>query len=964
MSRHEHRRLRWAQLVLVLIGLLGSACEAPSLKVTLAGCFYLRADGSCEVSRDIKGQFDELRLLVEASPQTEISVFQGWRGLSTTIDHQDRGRLVRVRPLAGVSSLTVVARRGITWQRQVLQVHEWTAAEWVQKAFDTWAFRGHPEVAERELRERLREPQSLPDEAWALGILARIALEGNRISEAEDLFRRALKADQKAGLISNVIRDSFRLKEILATHQQRFESATRLLDSIEDAVQQDPGSRSWLEYNRGLVELEQDRLVNALKHAEAGEQWAQRFGDLEAIRELRAMQAEVLQRLNRTHEANVLFRGLADSEPSPCRRAELYLGQGRVGRHLLEGPQTAKADATPEVPLQAALRIYRTPGESGCSHQRRMRRVLLELAQVAVLHRNPKEAQEWLQQLEHGLSSQDVESNRDLQPQIFNIKGQIALQEAQTPDSPAEVRQSALKRAQSAFEEMKKQSIPPTSAQSVHDTQALLFHESYWQALVGIAEAQRAMKQYPEALKTCLEADSYLANYGLSLPLGASRGGFLGRHERGSSLCLTLFLECNQQDAAFNWLREVRVRASLPLLGVLQRTTDQSTPRSYVDLRKLLDKNVQEEELAAQDRIATLRQERVHLYEQLLETIETLAPPAQPPAKRSFRPLAQGELALICHPGLGGGWICIAATSTQKVSFRVDKLGKGVDRERLAQDLLGPIDPLLRSSRVLRVLAYGNEMRTETDIHLLPRIVNGKSVPLWNSGIDVVYALDLPLEQINSNSGERRIALLVADPQQNLPELRKVADELETAFRVKNWRTIVQIGGEQTYGRWPNQQESPTPAALQENLRTMLETADLFLYMGHAAVERPAGWTHALRTAREAGLLVTDILLLSRVPRQVILLGCETAESSEETGGQEALGIAQSFVARGAEAVIATQRPVKAAWVATLARALSRQGLTGQTHDLVDLLRRSISELAAQPENAAEDLGTFRVVVP
>ena len=167
-------QLRWSPLLLGFMGLFLAACEAPPLAVTFGGCPYLRANSVCEVNYGIDGQLEELRLLVKTSPQADITVFQGRKSLPARIERTDLGRLVRVRPLPGVSGLTIVARKGIAWRRQDLVVREWTASDWVQKAFDTWAYRGNPEAAKRDLQERLeREPPRFDDEAWARGFLAR-----------------------------------------------------------------------------------------------------------------------------------------------------------------------------------------------------------------------------------------------------------------------------------------------------------------------------------------------------------------------------------------------------------------------------------------------------------------------------------------------------------------------------------------------------------------------------------------------------------------------------------------------------------------------------------------------------------------------------------------------------------------------------------------------------------------------
>lgn len=73
-----------------------------------------------------------------------------------------------------------------------------------------------------------------------------------------------------------------------------------------------------------------------------------------------------------------------------------------------------------------------------------------------------------------------------------------------------------------------------------------------------------------------------------------------------------------------------------------------------------------------------------------------------------------------------------------------------------------------------------------------------------------------------------------------------------------------------------------------QGLRSNRESVELFWYMGHASVDRAAGWTHDRKGAKEVGLLVTDILFFRREPKWAVLLGCRTEQCSEQPAARNA----------------------------------------------------------------------------
>src|SRR5205807_1591912 len=90
----------------------------------------------------------------------------------------------------------------------------------------------------------------------------------------------------------------------------------------------------------------------------------------------------------------------------------------------------------------------------------------------------------------------------------------------------------------------------------------------------------------------------------------------------------------------------------------------------------------------------------------------------------------------------------------------------------------------------------------------------------------------------------------------------------------------------------------------------------LFLYFGHGVHETSGGWYDALGTNLAPNVMhpylgVSDVLLMEKAPLWVVLIGCTTGLSSEETGDVEGMGMAQAFLARGSRWAVASVREVQ-----------------------------------------------------
>lgn len=141
-------------------------------------------------------------------------------------------------------------------------------------------------------------------------------------------------------------------------------------------------------------------------------------------------------------------------------------------------------------------------------------------------------------------------------------------------------------------------------------------------------------------------------------------------------------------------------------------------------------------------------------------------------------------------------------------------------------------------------------------------------------------------------------------------------------------------------------------------VRDALGRAGVAHFAGHAQHGDDA-WSSALLLHGRERLDVADVLVLPRAPRLVALSACEGALETSE-----AMGIAQAFARRGAEAVVAPVRPIRdrgaAAFWARYYDALFAQDARGASAAARDALRGVMRDAPADLDDAL----ALRVLVP
>ncbi len=203
----------------------------------------------------------------------------------------------------------------------------------------------------------------------------------------------------------------------------------------------------------------------------------------------------------------------------------------------------------------------------------------------------------------------------------------------------------------------------------------------------------------------------------------------------------------------------------------------------------------------------------------------------------------------------------------------------------------------------------------------------------------IAYSLDLPPRAALKTKG--RVALVLADPRDDLPEARAEAETVERALEAKSWKVIGLRGADAT----------------QSRLLEYAAEVELLHYAGHGIRSGLSGWDSALLLAEDARFGVHDIFALPGVPHGVVLTGCETAAATPDTVGG-GMNIGRAFVLAGSEWVIAADTDVDDRFAAEVGIAVQlSDGPDGATR-----LREALLRLRA--DDPGLPWGQFRVIVP
>jgi CHAT domain-containing protein len=269
------------------------------------------------------------------------------------------------------------------------------------------------------------------------------------------------------------------------------------------------------------------------------------------------------------------------------------------------------------------------------------------------------------------------------------------------------------------------------------------------------------------------------------------------------------------------------------------------------------------------------------------------------------------SLTLLYHP-LVNGWVGFALESNGQVHMArlppFDKEARaavetGSHSAALSKILLEPFAEPIRRAKRLRIPAHGRLRRVPFEALPWEGRVLADSVAV-TYGFDGAGVMDRDVDpslKCKTQPG----ALVVTNPGGDLPGAKNASARVQNALLSHGWSVRVLEG----------------VAATRENTLAQLQDpcTALFHYDGHAKFDGRDGLRAAL-VLHDGTLTVTDILDLPRVPQSVALLGCAT-------GKDEGLGLAQAFLVRGSQEVLAAMEDVDDRLSQRLAEGLYEDGV-------------------------------------
>lgn len=475
--------------------------------------------------------------------------------------------------------------------------------------------------------------------------------------------------------------------------------------------------------------------------------------------------------------------------------------------------------------------------------------------------------------------------------------------------------------------------LPRSSASSVSSTDS----QMRWSAMVRRADSARRWGFFGAALESYREAEALLDRRLDNVGIDTGSELFLaGRSASAEGLVGTLY-ELGRLDEALCAARIARARGMARLDQVTRLAGASEEQRAQWDevvfevaakRRRIAKRKADLWSLSVEEQTPA----RVQIEEEtrtangrLDEAVRALGLRAVARSCDDLRPPAEGEV-LIALIESEGDWIVFAARGDEVEAERVETKDLWSEREWLSS-----FDSVEDASLITLIPAGASW-------GLRLQAASWRGRPLIELA-PVRFSLDLPIRNVEGSLDRR--ALVVADPNENLPRAREEAAAVAERLSDQKWNVDARTGRD----------AAAIGSAIGESR--------LFHYAGHGDRKGLSGWESALVLGDGQRFGVHDILALQRVPQGVVLTGCLTGAVSPETlGGGMNLG--RAFVLSGSSWVVASDEKV----ADTLARDV---GIALYANDdLPDdgprALRAALLDVRAK--DPASRWTSFRVVTP
>jgi tetratricopeptide (TPR) repeat protein len=707
--------------------------------------------------------------------------------------------------------------------------------------------------------EILRQGATAGERGPADAAIGRMALALGKFDRAEPAFRSSIAAAMTDGRIGDVVRDGSALVWALVMLEQRFTDARIVLETMKVAGGQYPEGRVWIDYHAGVLAAHTGDIRTALGHYRAAERNGQRLG-LATLAENASMEiAFLLTRVGRADEAIASLKAL--SPPAdPCARASWALDLAWTSMQRLGDRPTGRRD--PEV-WDALIGAERAT--QSCPDPHRHLMAIINSAEYALAIDDDAE----ISRLVAAVQALPLERDVLLGSWRSDVLGRQFL------------RHRKARPALAAFEDQ------------VRAARGAGLIEEEFRGEVGAGRALLALGQRDAAIARLKTAQTVLERMMSEIPLGEGRGTFLGGHDDGVRTLLGALVAGGAVREAMHvarWARAAELihAARMDRLSRLapeaRRGWDEALGR-YQRIRSEIEHQAENDWTIPREHLVQLRASRQARADQARATLDgayqLLIEDHSNPRERTLSDPAPQQLYLAFFPG-PHGWYAFAATPTRTIARPIDDMA--LASAAGAAKVLALFRSELTSARRVRFFPYG--MSDRVDWHALPW--NGR--PLAAS-LEVEYGLDLPMQTGSRPAPDiRRSALIVANPTGDLAAATSEADLVARALGA--WQ-VIRIEGAN---------------ATRQALLNELKQARLFHYAGHAEVVASQGLSSALLLNGNARIELGDLLATASVPDFVVLSACDAAAVGP--GHPSLMGLGQAFIAAGAQAVIAPNRPI------------------------------------------------------
>lgn len=900
-------RRAWVAATIVLL----SACSAcklrrssprrpPSqaegkLEVDFAGCDFVLEGGRC-----LGG--GAIRIWVRASGDSKVSLFLDERPIEQTPTPVDGGLRWNLQRPTAADSHRLDVRVDDGGARFELSL------EPAPPPVDALDDRDLAEIATSSTATTAR------DRLRACAALHEIAVRRLRASkpDAEPAFLRALACARSEGSTSG---EAVARVGLAITSQQagRLDQADTWLAT--ESAQPAGEARYIMAYRRGLVERDLGDLRSALRSLSLAERGEHRLDSAAKLINVRQVQVPLLQSLGRTAEALERARALLEATTSapPGLRGQVLANVAwaalieREGQYAKDpsirlGPDTMKDWPDPGQLSATAIDLLLQADKPD--------RVANSRLNLAIHHTQRADAARALEALS------DLDPGQLLPVQqswLLDVQGRIALL------------QGRLRQAKALYAELRSRSEGDP--------------DGTWRALVGLGRAYADGAELRESARVLFEAEALLDAMVRNVGVGQGRLGLSRRRDASARLLVDVLVRLGRARDAEQVARRARARAwrslrrlaSLEALDASRRAEWAAATSRYLELTEALRVDREQGWDRSLSDLLRAKRQRVQLRKRAEAALEeALAALPVEPTQGRLREPSTGELLVTYFPA-DREWVAFARTVE---GTEVHRLGtwstdESIVVDRWAARLLEPLDAAIERAETVRLMPH--TWLEGIDVHALP----WRGQPLVTQR-SAAYALDVSAEARPSGRDIDSV-LVLGNASGDLPaaaaEVRRVAK-----IHAEAGRRVFSMEGE---------------GVRSHRALKVLPEVDLFHYAGHASYS-PQGLDSFLVMNGDDRMTISDILALPKVPRAVVLSGCETARFAGG-GSVVDLGLAQAFLLKGADVVIASDRAVADDLSLELSSALHRT-----PGDFVEAMSRAVTGFVDE----RREWSAFRALVP